>query len=213
MIQQLSEAQILAVSDSLASQGYAIVHDFLSKETIDELRSELLQVDRDGLMHQASIGRAATQTHNARIRQDRICWIEPNMLAGAKYLQVMNELQAQLNRYLFLSLVEYEGHYACYEPGGYYRKHVDRHRDLPARTISSVFYLNDDWQAADGGELLIYSADNIHGAPAVTLLPLAGTLVLFRSDDIPHEVLPSRQCRYSIAGWFRVRVDSVLASA
>ncbi|HDX9011350.1 TPA: 2OG-Fe(II) oxygenase, partial [Aeromonas dhakensis] len=34
--------------------------------------------------------------------------------------------------------------------------------------------------------------------------PRGGRLVLFLSEEFPHEVLPANQERYSIAGWFRV---------
>jgi len=34
--------------------------------------------------------------------------------------------------------------------------------------------------------------------------PKGGRLVLFLSEEFPHEVLPANQERYSIAGWFRV---------
>lgn len=40
--------------------------------------------------------------------------------------------------------------------------------------------------------------------------PRAGTLVVFLSEDMPHEVLETQRERYSIAGWFRVNgSDSV----
>jgi SM-20-related protein len=37
----------------------------------------------------------------------------------------------------------------------------------------------------------------------LTLPPIGGTLVLFMSADMPHEVLAAHRSRYSIAGWFR----------
>ncbi len=36
------------------------------------------------------------------------------------------------------------------------------------------------------------------------VIPHANTLVVFLSDKFPHEVLPTKRKRYSIAGWFRV---------
>ena len=43
----------------------------------------------------------------------------------------------------------------------------------------------------------------VDGRAAVDVQPEAGTLVLFRSADLPHEVLPARRERWSVAGWFR----------
>ena len=36
------------------------------------------------------------------------------------------------------------------------------------------------------------------------VIPKANTLVVFMSEEFPHEVLPARKERYSIAGWYRV---------
>ena len=34
--------------------------------------------------------------------------------------------------------------------------------------------------------------------------PSFGTIVVFLSEEFPHEVLPAKRDRYSIAGWFRL---------
>ncbi len=38
------------------------------------------------------------------------------------------------------------------------------------------------------------------------ILPSPGLMVLFLSEDFPHEVLPATRSRHSIAGWFSGRV-------
>jgi SM-20-related protein len=38
--------------------------------------------------------------------------------------------------------------------------------------------------------------------------PDAGTLVIFLSDEFPHEVMTVFKDRYSIAGWFRINNSS-----
>ncbi|MFN2217220.1 MAG: 2OG-Fe(II) oxygenase [Anaerolineae bacterium] len=62
-------------------------------------------------------------------------------------------------------------------------------------------YLNPRWRCGDGGELLIYRDERVIAA----VPPLAGSLVCFASEDIPHQVAVTRRDRNSIAGWFRVR--------
>lgn len=42
------------------------------------------------------------------------------------------------------------------------------------------------------------------------VLPQAGTLALFLSGDMPHEVLPATRERRSLTGWFRRRGTDVL---
>jgi SM-20-related protein len=39
----------------------------------------------------------------------------------------------------------------------------------------------------------------------IRVAPECGKLVIFLSEDFPHEVLPATQLRQSIAGWFRIK--------
>ena len=66
--------------------------------------------------------------------------------------------------------------------------------------ISVVLYLNEGWTDADGGQLRLHLA----GGPR-DVLPELGTFVIFRSDTVPHEVLPAARPRYSLTGWYRRR--------
>ena len=81
-----------------------------------------------------------------------------------------------------------------------YARHLDRFRDNDARVLSSVLYLNADWQADDGGALRLHLSDG-----PLDVTPTGGTLALFLSADVEHEVLPARRERLSVAGWFRRR--------
>ena len=77
---------------------------------------------------------------------------------------------------------------------------VLRFRDDDARVLSSVTYLNADWGDRDGGALRLYLPRGAHD-----IAPRGGSLVLFLSAEIEHEVLPATRERLSIAGWFRRR--------
>jgi SM-20-related protein len=72
--------------------------------------------------------------------------------------------------------------------------------------LSVVVYLNSDWAADDGGELVLYK--DAEDRERLRVTPLAGTLVVFLSEDFPHEVLPAKRDRFSIAGWYRVNASS-----
>jgi len=187
--------------DSLAARRYAVLPAILPAAASLALQTEAMTLLRAEAFSPARVGRGESSLRAASIRGDDLCWLDAGMGAGAAYLRWMEGLQAELNRELFLGLTEFEAHYAHYPQGAFYQRHVDRHRDSNARVVSSVFYLNPDWPAAAGGELLM------HGEEAVlfSVLPQGGTLVLFMSEDMPHEVLPARQERWSIAGWFRQR--------
>lgn len=108
-----------------------------------------------------------------------------------------------LNERLFLGLDFYEAHYAHYAPGAAYARHRDAFVGQRNRIVSTVLYLNRDWQEADGGQLLVY--DEAAATVLERVQPRGGTLMVFLSERLPHEVLPARRSRYSIAGWFRQR--------
>lgn len=116
------------------------------------------------------------------------------------FLQQMNDIRVEVNRHFFLGLFEYEAHFSKYEQGDFYQKHLDCFRGQENRKLTTVFYLNDDWQPGHGGCLKMYDLDDNELA---TLDPKAGRLVVFLSELFPHEVLPVTQQRFSIAGWFR----------
>ena len=115
----------------------------------------------------------------------------------------MEALRIGLNEALFLGLFDYECHYAIYDAGSGYAKHSDVLQGKKNRILSTVLYLNEDWQASDGGELVMF--DPAGNAVIATVIPTFGTMIIFLSESFPHEVLLAHSKRRSIAGWFRVR--------
>lgn len=191
-----------AVADRLARERHVILPNILPAACWQALRAEAERLQAGEGFREARIGRAAQVQQEKAIRGDNLCWLEPEMPAGGAYLHWMDGLRETLNRELFLGLAEFEAQYAHYPVGAFYRKHVDRHRDSNARVVSSVLYLNADWPTDAGGELVMF--DEV-GNEQFRLSPQGGTLLLFMSADMPHEVLPATQERWSIAGWFRTR--------
>ncbi|WP_341782263.1 2OG-Fe(II) oxygenase [Ectopseudomonas mendocina] len=193
--------------DDLASQGWSQRALFAPQILTRELAAECRKRAHDGELNPASVGRGSTQQVQEGIRGDRIQWLEPGQSeASDRYLQLMDELRQALNQTLFLGLEDFECHFACYEPGAFYLRHLDRFRDDDRRTVSAVFYLNEDWQAEHGGALRLYLNDGREH----DVLPQAGTLALFLSGEMPHEVLPATRERLSLTGWFRRRGNDVL---
>ncbi len=210
MIPALPSLDWAGVLASLPEPGYVVLPGFLPAALVAALRAELRALDAVGQFHAAGIGRGASQQVQQKIRGDRIRWLAAaaDMPAATAYLAIMDDLRQTLNREYFLGLAEYEAHYACYEPGSFYRRHVDRHgADVEGggsgqRVISTVCYLNEPgWPVDAGGELVIHA----EAAGALRVSPEAGTMVVFRSDNLAHEVLPASRQRLSIAGWMRTR--------
>lgn len=199
--QQFSEQQIDAISDQLASSGYIILKNALAQPLLDALQKQALRIT-DQQWHEARIGRNQQQLLDKKVRSDKIHWIDATNAPQTGYLNLMDNLREQLNQRLYMGLFDYESHFSVYQPGQFYQKHLDALKGRSNRLLSSVLYLNNQWLPSNGGELLIYGADQQE--PLVSVIPEMGTLVIFLSEQFPHAVLSAKQTRYSIAGWFRV---------
>ncbi len=106
--------------------------------------------------------------------------------------------------------------YAYYPKGGFYRRHTDAVQKSASvlRTYSLLIYLNSDWKESDGGCLRIHLDSGGDFLPEgeepnfIDVEPKAGTLVLFKSDKIPHEVLDTNTERTAVVGWYNRPLSS-----
>lgn len=190
--------------ENLEKSGWASSDDALAPDLVQSLFSECQKSWQDGLFKEAHIGRGKDKNLNVEIRSDSILWLnsEQNDSASSHFLRWAADLRCELNQRYFLGLNSEEFHFARYPAGKGYQKHIDQHRGTLARKISLVLYLNPTWNPSDGGELCIYQTENDH-LEMQRILPLGGRLVIFRSDIVPHAVLPCFQTRWSLTGWFR----------
>ena len=71
------------------------------------------------------------------------------------------------------------------------------------RSVSLLLYLNDEtWDAKkDGGVLRAI----IKGGKTKEVVPKGGTLVLFDSKTVEHEVLATNRERLAVVGWFHAK--------
>jgi len=206
LIRVIDDDQMLASAGRcLHERGWWHGPNAVEPILIDALGNELRTLIEDDRLHRAGIGRDLEFQLDREVRRDRIFWLDRKQPAQAAFLEQMEQLRLSLNRELFLGLFEFEGHFAHYPPGGFYRRHLDSFSGAANRIVSVVTYLNRDWRDGDGGELVIFARDSCQ--VAATVQPRAGTMVLFLSEEIPHEVLPSRNDRVSIAGWFRLNAS------
>jgi len=196
-------APVRVLADRFAEQGFVVVDDFLPPREVDWLRHDLENRRKEGAFRRAGVGRGVEKRIVDEQRRDEIFWWEESQLSLAQQI-VWNRLELlkkTLNRDLFLGIRSFEGHYAIYPEGAFYRRHVDQFQGDAARVLSLVLYLNDDWDPADGGQLRIYQDDG--KGVLLDVDPRAGRLVSFLSHRTLHEVLPTRRERFSFCGWFR----------
>ena len=191
----------------LGEAGFSVAEGFLDPAEVARLARGLRAQWKDGRLRHAGIGRGPTFRIAPEIRDDRVRWLDPTTATHAErgYFERMEALRLALNQALYLGLFDFEAHLAVFPPGARYLAHLDRFASAPHRVVSTTLYLNDaDWSDEDGGQLRLYVDGDAEGR-TVEVLPRGGTLALFLSDRILHEVLPARRDRLSIAGWFTRR--------
>lgn len=194
-----------SISSDIRSKGYSI-HPFALPESLCTLLLQQFTELPKTSFERAGIGRGKDHMINDLIRTDEIHWITNSNEANRTWIEWTESLQMFLNNRLFLGLRAFESHFAHYAKGDFYKKHKDAFVGEGNRVLSVVAYLNKNWSSDDGGELVIYdeSSTSSHiDHHEITVLPNSGTVVIFLSEDFPHEVLPAKCDRYSIAGWFR----------
>jgi SM-20-related protein len=189
---------------ALFADGVAVQNHFLALPRVREL-VECAEMRRArGDFAAARIGADARLKRREEIRGDSTCWLAEPMFAGERaLLDDLDQLRLELNREGYLGLFDLEVHYAWYPPGAGYARHVDQLQGRDQRKLSIVLYLNERWPPEAGGELRIFGQDG-----ARDIGPIAGRLVCFLTAGREHEVLPTRQGRWSITGWFRQRVQA-----
>jgi len=221
--QKLAPTNFNALINTLSIQGYVIFDGFLATNIIVALRDEVDKRHANDEMVAAKTGlpqsRLLKQSNPSKIRGDQICWLDEDSanINIQAYFAEMQVLKAQLNQQLFMNLHSPETHLAIYPIGSVYQKHLDQFsqaadvnqiigvkNDSKARQLSSILYLNADWQVGDGGELRLH----LNALEHLDILPTAGKLVLILSEKFWHEVRPAKRERASLTGWFRTRSQS-----
>jgi SM-20-related protein len=186
------------IAEKLLNDGVCVLDNVLNQQLAEAL---LVRVQSESQQFQrAGIGRNDDLVQNITVRSDSMQWLDGRDESEKHYLEFMDELKLYLNRRCMLGLFSYEGHFAHYQQGQFYQKHLDAFRGQSNRILSSVYYLNKGWQREQGGEIVLYDEND---KELTKLLPVFNRMVIFLSEEFPHEVLSAKKDRFSIAGWFR----------
>jgi SM-20-related protein len=200
-----NEVLFESIAQDLIQTGCSINEGAIPQALADALAQEVKGLASEKFK-KAGIGREQDFVRNETVRSDEIAWISEETEAGKAWLEWASQLQSYMNRRLYLGLFSFESHFAHYSAGDFYQRHLDAFKGQSNRTLTLVAYFNKDWTQEDGGELVVYKDQDDQEGQKV--LPSFATLVVFLSEEFPHEVLPAKKDRYSIAGWFRVNTSS-----
>ena len=173
---------------------------FLTRDLAMNLQEKLLNLDRNNQMIPAGIGNHRVKDPNQKMRSDKICWIDNKStdVTERAFLNQIEEFILYLNDSCYEGINAYEFHYALYETGSSYKRHVDQFRNNSERKYSMIHYLNANWLKGNGGELCIYNNDHTQ-----MISPRMQKAVFFKSDEHEHEVCESFTPRMSITGWLK----------
>lgn len=124
------------------------------------------------------------------------------MIGISKFVQTMIKQLKVLKPHLHLC-DDFSVQFAVFPGSGErYVRHLDIKPDSnntkPQRKITAILYLNKEFE---GGQLRIYTKMDNNDEGYVDIDPSFGKLVVFRSDLIEHEVLPSYKDRMAITFW------------
>jgi SM-20-related protein len=188
------------IIQAIAVTGCYIGESILTPGCVVGLREALLGVQQPLVTPLSPARISRTGALVPQWRGDSTSWLAeaPSNPAEGSAVLAINALRLAFNATLFTGLQHTQLHYAHYPIGAFYKRHVDRFADDSGRVISLVFYLNENWIEGDGGELVLYGLEQ---QAQFRVPPCAGTMVAFRSEQFPHEVLPTHKARLSLTGW------------
>ena len=193
------------ISQEIYSNSYVVVDNFVDEAFRKALLKEQTDLLNQGQFKKAAVGKGDQKQVRAEIRSDEVLWMDPTALSSLQvvFWEKIEELKQVLNRRCFLGLKSFEGHFARYPIGSFYKRHLDQFHAVPHRIVTVILYLNDSWTEADGGQLRMYFPQEDGSERIEDVLPVGGRLVVFLSEEIPHEVMPTQKERISITGWLR----------
>ena len=204
---QLPRLHDRALAPLFGPNQFVAVPNFLSPELVSALASDARSL------------RATLKPATAAPAHGSVEWLELQPTAPPSHddtlglagrecmLAFMDDLRRQIEDAAGLQLdaptsLKY-AHYPC---GGHYQRHVDgMNTGRVAREFSFLLYLNEGWSPSDGGHLRVFALGGEPGPRDIA--PAAGTLVVFKSDVVPHEVRPTTARRLAVVGWFHRHVE------
>ena len=223
--ERLNSLPIEQIAQKLSEEGYYATTNFLSAAEVRQMRQQSIALWGDGRYEQSWSESIDDQGVARRFDKEGVFACEPD---GADYETapdlliwmswLLQTLPPRLNFAMDengsgsvkLSSQAFNAKLAVTKPGGStYPLHIDNPQGLAVndtRKLTAIIYLNDEYEEGDGGELRLHLNDSV----VKDLLPTGGTLLMFWSDLIPHEVLPTspgtdrndeKKDRYALTMW------------
>ncbi len=187
--------------ETYLTDNVGISEHFLSEVLSVKLKSNLLNLYDQNTLFTAGTGNEVDILKDTALRSDKIYWLDKSHHDPSEnsFFDLMDEFVKYLNETCYTGITGYEFHYAMYEKGSFYKRHLDRFRNDDSRLFSMITYLNENWVEGDGGELSIFH----NSGECQKINPTNCKSVFFKSDELEHEVLETFVPRMSITGWLK----------
>lgn len=201
----------------LHAHGFAWQDNMLPEEAARSLLQEAQALPADTLKP-AGMSTSVAKWHDQTVRGDAIGWVplEPTSSAfaslhatpaWARYRSMLAQVVEVLN------CASRRAHgtgaeelrvpdkvmLAHYPAGARYVRHSDVSPAVSHRRVTSILYLNADWEPSHGGELLLHAPESL----PLPVAPQQGRLLLFRSQ-LEHEVCMTHRPRWALTAWLSV---------
>lgn len=188
----------------LGESSFFVRDGFIDDALVTQARAEIDALAEAERLRPAGISRGMNYRVEDRVRGDLITWLDADN-ASPGLLEVHEQFEAlrnELNQAAYLGLDYFEVQIAQYPGAGAgYDRHVDAFPGSANRRVTAILYLNEGWQPEQGGVLRAWLADG----KVREVEPVAGRLVVFLSDQVPHQVMPTFAPRCAVTAWYRHR--------
>jgi len=204
------------VIQDMDQYGVCVVDNLLGEERGAQILKEVHALEKLGAFKDGQVVKEQQMHHTFvgghPVRGDKIAWVdggEPNCQIISVLIALIDAIvmgankipnNGKLGNYTIRERTK--AMVACYPGSGtQYVKHVDNpNRD--GRCITSIYYLNKDWDTKTNGGLLRIFPDGYSNQVA-DIEPLFDRVLFFWSDRRnPHEVQPAFKTRYAITLWY-----------
>lgn len=151
----------------------------------------------------AWVGHGSERRERQAVRGDRTRWLERTSAAPERWLwELFEHVARELCEKAWLGVHELEVQLACFPgdaagAGAGYAPHRDSFAGGGRRRAAAVYYLNPDWRPEHAGELRVWTPSGVQ-----SLAPAGDRLVVWLTDLVLHEVLPTRAARWAATAWF-----------
>lgn len=186
----------------LNTRGFFVRENFLGEAASLATRAELEKLHKEGRLEPAGMAPLGDFVDRS-LRGDEHLFLKSSAPELEHTMPAFEALHEKL-RDAGLKLVDFTEFQAAVYPGNgaRYVRHIDyTPLSFYKREVTALLYLNPGWVPEHGGSVRVFTGKDEY----TDVEPKLDRLLVFRSRDIAHEVLPAHAPRYALTIWYHTR--------